>query len=137
MLAWAPERVTEIEAARTARRAASSRGSPSANPTASQAVKQSPAPTVSTGFTFGAGISRLPIRTPRAPCVTTVRRAPAPTVFASCSLGVSVSTRRSNVSPGFGSRLHWITRSVLLLPTTSRRGFECDIDHFLREMEII
>ena len=75
MPACAPARVTAMDAARTAQWDASCNDHPLAIPTASQAEKQSPAPTVSTGFTRGAGMRDTPASSqssaPRAPSVIT------------------------------------------------------------------
>src|SRR5437867_4066796 len=70
----APGRVTEIDAAATAKRIAYSRDFPSATAAAKAPEKQSPAPTVSIARTFGAGNQRVlaPLhqQTPAAPQVT-------------------------------------------------------------------
>src|SRR6266516_2454286 len=56
----APGRVTEIEAAATAKRIAYSRHLPSPTAAATAPETQSPAPPVSTARTFGAGNQRVP-----------------------------------------------------------------------------
>ena len=75
MPACAPGRVTERDAARRAISMAAAVDHPSAMPTASHPVKQSPAPTVSTGLTLEAGKRRAPFsftsRAPGAPRVMT------------------------------------------------------------------
>ena len=113
MPACAPGRVTARAAARTAHSAASPSSIRPAIPTASHAEKQSPAPTVSTGFTRGARTQRSPdasqTKAPRAPSVMTtfpqpLRRSARAAATgssspvracASDSFGVSVCTRRN------------------------------------------
>src|SRR5688572_14656822 len=81
----APNLVTEMEAAATAKRLACSMRIPSANAAANAPAKQSPAPTVSIAFTFGAVNQRIPPaphqQTPREPQVTSTCFIPAARSF--------------------------------------------------------
>src|SRR5256885_2360922 len=106
----APGRVTEIAAAATAKRIASSKESPCAAAAANAPEKQSPAPTVSIARTFGAANQRvlalLHQQTPRAPQVTRMFSTPRlrnlPAAVSTSDLffvGIPVSAASS---PSFG-----------------------------------